>query len=134
MKKSLLITLCFGVLIAVSLAFTNDSKSDEPWKNLKVLPQDITQKQMDSVMDHFSKSLNVSCDFCHIENKADQSMDYVTDKNKHKLVARDMMRMTDSINDRYFDLTGAKRTLNTQLMVTCFTCHNGRKEPLRIPR
>ncbi|MGZ8545031.1 MAG: c-type cytochrome [Flavisolibacter sp.] len=124
MRRSFLVLIGLTVIVFISLAFT---RRDDPWKNLKVLPKDITQKQMDSVMDHFTVSLNVDCGFCHVEKGGD--MDYAADDNKHKLIARDMMVMTNEINDKYFDYTGAKRTINTQLMVTCYTCHNGQKMP-----
>ncbi len=124
MRRSVLVVMALAVIVVVTLAF---SRKDEPWKNLKVLPKDITQKQMDSVMDHFSVALNVDCGFCHVEKNGD--MDFALDDNKHKLIARDMMNMTNEINDKYFDYTGAKRTITTQLMVTCYTCHNGQKMP-----
>jgi len=119
----ILLLVCIG---AASLAFTKD----EPvWKNLKILPKHITEQQMDSVMHHFSASLNVGCDFCHVENKAAGEWDMASDDKKHKLRAREMMIMTDKINDKYFDVTGGKRDLNTRLMVTCFTCHHGTTDP-----
>jgi hypothetical protein len=130
MKKSLLVTLGFVVMIAVSLAFTKD---DPIFKNLKILPKDITKEQLDSVMHHYTNSLNVKCNFCHVRNDSTDVWDYASDKKKHKLVAREMMEMTDKINDKYFDLTGAKRDMNTQLMVTCFTCHHGATEPATKP-
>jgi hypothetical protein len=84
---------------------------------------------MDSVMHHFTNSLNVKCNFCHIRNDSTKKWDYASDDNKHKQVAREMMEMTNELNDKYFDYTGEKRTITTQLMVTCYTCHHGDKEP-----
>ena len=130
MRRSLLVLMILTSLVTVTLAFT---RKDEPFKNLKVLPKNITQKQMDSVMHHFSVSLNVGCDFCHVENKEKTNMDFASDENKHKLIARDMLEMTYAINDRYFDYTGAKRDINTQLMITCYSCHNGAKMPATHP-
>jgi hypothetical protein len=128
MKKSFLVTGGLVLMIAASLAFMGH---EEPrYKNLKVLPKNITREQMDSVMHHFTASLNVKCNFCHVRTADNKEWNFAADDNKHKLIARDMMRMTDKINDKYFDLTGSKRTLSTPLMVTCYTCHNGRKEPL----
>ena len=127
MRKSFLVTLAIVVMITVSLAFT---KSEGPrYKNLKVLPKNITEHQMDSVMEHFEKSLGVGCDFCHVKTTTVDSLDFASDGNKHKLIARDMMKMTDKINDKYFDMTGGKRDITTQLMVTCYTCHHGQTEP-----
>ena len=76
-----------------------------------------------------AKSLGVTCQFCHVGDDSTGNWDFAADDNKHKLVARNMMKMTDKINDKYFDLTGGKKDLNTRLMVTCYTCHHGKKEP-----
>lgn len=130
MRRSLLVILVLACLVTISLAFT---RREDPYKNLKVLPKNITAKQLDSVMEHFSVSLNVGCDFCHVENKEKTDMDFASDDNKHKLIARDMLEMTYAINDKYFDYTGVKRDINTQLMITCYSCHNGEKMPATHP-
>jgi hypothetical protein len=127
MKKSLLVTLSFLVMIIASLAFTTN---DEPnYKNLKILPKDITEKQMDSVMHHYTASLNVKCNFCHVKRAGEEHPDFASDENKHKLRTREMMEMTNKINEKWFDLTGGKMTIESPLMVTCYTCHHGSKEP-----
>jgi len=128
MKRTLLITGGFAFIILLSLAFTAE-KPDPGYKNLQVLPKDITKPQMDSVMRHFNSSLNVKCGFCHVRNESTNEWDHASDKNKHKLIAREMMVMTNKINDEYFNYTGETRTISTQLMVTCYTCHNGAKAP-----
>ncbi|HEX6333533.1 MAG TPA: c-type cytochrome [Flavisolibacter sp.] len=130
MKLTILSILGFGCLVLMSFTMI----SDEPrYKNLKVLPKDITKPQLDSVMKHFTASLGVKCNFCHVRNAEDTEWNFPSDDNKHKLVARDMIRMTQKINDKYFDVTGTKKDLNAKLMVTCYTCHNGSKEPLTAP-
>ncbi len=132
MKKTAFVTLAFASLVAVSCAVTQ-MKSAGPenpqYKNLKILPKDITHQQMDSVMHHFTASLNVKCNFCHVFNAEKKEMNWVADDNKHKLVARQMMTMTNELNKKYFDQTGSAMNLSSQLAVTCYTCHNGAKEP-----
>ncbi|MGN6402016.1 MAG: c-type cytochrome [Flavisolibacter sp.] len=128
MKKSLLVTLGLIAMVALSLAFTK--QEDPTYKNLKILPKDITKEQLDSVMHHFTASLNVKCNFCHVRNEEAKTWDFASDDNKHKLVARDMMKMMDKINDKYFNVTGAKKSLDAQLMVTCYTCHHGSTDPV----
>lgn len=130
MKRSFLITLGLAAMVTVSLAFTKD---DPVYKNLKILPKNITKHQMDSVMHHFSLSLGVRCNFCHMRNDSTKTWDFASDENKHKLIARSMMEMTTKINDKYFDVTGGKRSLDTRLMVTCYTCHHGANDPATIP-
>ena len=130
MKRTSLVTFGLIVMITVSLAFTKD---DPVYKNLKILPKDITKQQMDSVMHHFSNSLGVRCNFCHVRNDSTKAWDFASDENKHKLAAREMMKMMDKINDKFFDVTGGKRDITTQLMVTCYTCHHGSTEPATKP-
>ena|ERR1700694_3713841 len=130
MKKSLLVTVALATAVTVSLAFTKD---DPVYKNLKVLPKNITKQQMDSVMHHFSLSLGVRCNYCHVHNDSAKTWDFASDVNKHKLAARGMMRMMDRINEKYFDVTGGKKDLNARLMVTCYTCHHGSPDPATIP-
>ena len=130
MKRTSLVTLGLILMISVSLAFTKD---DPYYKNLKVLPKNITKQQMDSVMHHFSNSLGVRCNFCHVRNDSTKIWDFASDENKHKLTAREMMKMMDKINDKFFDVTGGKRVITTQLMVTCYTCHHGSTEPATKP-
>ena len=103
MKKSIFTLFALVMMVVISLAFT---RSDPGYKNLKILPKNITAQQIDSVMEHFSKSLGVTCKFCHVGDEATDNWDFASDENKHKLVAREMMTMTDKINDKYFDITG----------------------------
>jgi Photosynthetic reaction centre cytochrome C subunit len=132
MKKTVLITMGFAALVILSSAFTN--LNDEPqYKNLKILPKDINKEQMDSVMHHFTASLNVRCNFCHIRNEETKEWNWASDENKHKLVAREMMKMTNKINDKYFQVAGSSKNLSTSLMVTCYTCHHGTTEPVVTP-
>ncbi len=45
-----------------------------------------------------------------------QKLDFASDENEHKLIARDMMRMTMKINKKYF-------RNEKQDAITCYTCH-----------
>ena len=134
MKKTSLVILILVCVVALSSAYTKTT--DPGYKNLKVLPKNITEKQMDSVMHHFSASLNVGCDFCHVKTTVSgtEEWDWASDKKKHKLVARDMMKMTNKLNDEYFPYSGKAEDMSTILTVTCFTCHNGNKEPETRPK
>ena len=125
MKKlhlAFILLLCFGFM---SFYILND---DPPYKNLKVLPRNISKEQMDSVMKHFTASLGVKCNFCHSFNQQTKSMDFVTDTNEHKQIARSMIKMTNQLNKKYFDIKNSK-SLDAKLEVSCFTCHNGKEHP-----
>ena len=136
MKKTFLVTLAFISLVALSCAVTMKSNgpANPQYKNLKILPKDITHERMDSVMHHFAGSLNVRCSFCHVHNEQTNEWNWAADDNKHKLVAREMMTMTNQLNKKYFNLTGSSAlTISTPLMVTCYTCHHGSTEPAVNP-
>lgn len=127
MKKTLLVLTVLISFAAMSFKLTR--QEDPIFKNLKVLPKNITKDQMDSVMKSYAAALDVKCNFCHVR-KTDslKTWDYASDGNKHKLVARQMITMTNKINEKYFNVTG-KKNLEASLMVTCYTCHNGKPEP-----
>ena len=134
MKRSFLVILSLALLVAVSSAFTKNKNPE--YKNLQILPKNITERQMDSVMNHFTTSLNVKCSFCHVreETAGNEVWDWASDSNKHKLVARQMMTMTNKLNDEYFPYSGKAEDMSTILTVTCYSCHNGNTQPETKPR
>lgn len=76
MKKTLLIGTLVG-LICVSFAFRQQPPK---YENLKVLPKNTTKKEMDSIMKHFSLSLGVRCNFCHVRgNDAQRNFKFADD-------------------------------------------------------
>jgi len=121
-----LILLAFGATI---MSF----KLPEPegdFKNLKVLPKNISKKALDSTMEYYTTSLGVRCGFCHAR-KADttqRGLDFASDAKTEKGRAREMMNLTAYINTNYFNGMQSTRT-DTIKTVTCFTCHRGAKEP-----
>ncbi len=129
MKKTVTIVLLFIVIVASSFAVTS---SDEPrYRNVKVLPKNIQKQQMDSVMRHFTVALGVKCNHCHVFNQEQKAMDFASDANEHKGVARQMIKMTNKLNSKYFDVKAGK-DLSAKLEVTCYTCHNGKTDPVRF--
>jgi len=100
MKKTFYIILSLITLITITAAFTI---ADPPkFKNLKVLPKNISEKALDSIMDHYSASLGVKCGFCHVGNEEKDTWDMASDAKGEKLITRKMMIMTNGINARYF--------------------------------
>jgi hypothetical protein len=128
MKRIAIITACFAALLLMSFAIT---KEERLYKNLKVLPKNTTKKEMDTIMRHFSQSLGVRCNFCHQFNQEQKAMDFASDANEHKGIARQMMKMTAKLNRKYFDVKDSKNP-TTKLEVSCYTCHNGKAEPSTI--
>lgn len=95
------------------------------WKNLKILPKDISDEELKGMMRTFNTSLGVKCSFCHAPG-SDGKMDFASDANPKKDVTRDMMNMTYGINKKYF----GKDILKEEGEVSCFTCHQGKEKPL----
>ena len=129
MKRILTVGACFIALVLMSFAITKDERL---YKNLKVLPKNTNKKQMDSVMHHFTNSLGVKCNHCHQYNAEQKAMDFASDANEHKGVARDMMKMTARLNKKYFHVNDSKK-LTAKLEITCFSCHNGKAHPAKMP-
>jgi hypothetical protein len=116
-------------LVVLVIAFGSVSFVDEPkFKNLKVLSKNTTHDELELVMKEFKTALGVKCNFCHAESKTDpKKLDFASDENKHKDIARGMMRMTKRINKKYFKES-------KEVSIRCFTCHRGDKEPKEAPK
>lgn len=130
MKKTWLLTALAVLTLVASYSFSPDKK-ERKFKNLKVLPKNISEKDLDSVMRHFTASLGVKCNFCHVRDTVTKTMNWASDGNKHKNIARQMYKMTQKVNDKYFDKGGIVGIAS--LEVTCFTCHRGKPEPTSNP-
>ena len=130
MKKTSLVLLSLSALI-ISVAFTT---FDPPrFKNLKILPKNISKEALDSIMEHYSVSLGVKCGFCHVHSEDNKIWDVASDAKPEKLIARKMMLMTNAINVKYFPPEkGSKNQLTIQA-ITCYTCHKGVELPISMP-
>lgn len=83
--------------------------------NLQIL-QFETKGELKLYMETISENLGVECVFCHAMR------DKSSDEKEHKPMARNMIKMTMDINSSYLNWEGAEK-------VTCWTCHQGYKEP-----
>jgi photosynthetic reaction center cytochrome c subunit len=89
----------------------------QPPKNIQVL-KDVPVDQLMLTMQYIAASLGVQCTYCHVQGQND-----LDDKDTKKR-AREMMKMVQDINGKFFD--GTQR-------LSCASCHNGRPKPLRTP-
>lgn len=157
MKKTFLILFACVISVILFQAFTIEHEPH--FKNLQILPKDISDHDLDSVMHHFSRSLNVHCNFCHV-NTGEKNWDFASDEKPEKKIARKMMLMAIDINKNYFtemdemdhdmdhdmnknekhdnDMKDSDHKLDTTTLqpyqymlrsVTCFTCHRGDPHP-----
>ena len=126
-RKMCAVILGLAGSVAVAVAALPPSRHE--FKNLKVLPKNISSKNLSRIMiDDFEDGLGVSCGFCHAEEKDSRKLDYASDAKPEKKIARLMMQMTIGINKNYFKL---KHPLigDSTLVINCTTCHNGQPHP-----
>ncbi|HEV8507084.1 MAG TPA: c-type cytochrome [Chitinophagaceae bacterium] len=127
LKKKYAVILGLASSVAIGVAALPSTNND--YKNLKVLPKNISSKDLTRIMiDDFEDGLGVSCTFCHVEGKDSLGLDYANDAKPEKEIARRMMKMTMGINEKYF---GLKHPLlgDSVLAINCITCHNGQPRP-----
>jgi tetratricopeptide (TPR) repeat protein len=112
---SLVVVLCVGPALA---------QIPDEFKNLKVLPKDISKQELVGVMKNFSGALGVRCNFCHVPGPTPgtlEGMDFASDEPEHKVAARAMMKMVHEINATLIPAAG----MENPLQVRCVTCHRG---------
>jgi photosynthetic reaction center cytochrome c subunit len=114
--------LCFCGMEAIAQSQSNSAPdssktAEQQYKNIKVL-KDIPADQLIPTMQFITASLNVECDFCHVEHEMQK------DDKKEKQTARKMMEMELAIN---------KNNFKNEVEVTCYTCHHGSAHPVGTP-
>lgn len=117
---ALLISLLSGVVLATEFPPT-------PPRNLQVLPKETSSVALRKLMRRFEHDLGVRCSYCHVENAQTGEIDYVSDDNPRKIVARAMMTMLADINDKYLAQLGGDRRY--AVPVSCGSCHQGYSTP-----
>src|SRR6185503_12931204 len=140
MKKSILVITACLFSVIVFQAFTKSNKPQ--YNNLQILPKDISHDDLDSVMHHFTASLGVKCNYCHVGDPVTRKMEFAKDDKPEKLIARKMMLMTIDINKNHFQqiaeqMDSVKMAMPTDTSsvsymlkyVTCYTCHHGDAHP-----
>jgi hypothetical protein len=128
--KKFAVIAVLSVLTAIGITAMRPADDKPPKRNLKVLPKDISNDDLDKTMDAFKAALGVKCNFCHAPN-ADTSnhhLDFASDAKPEKNIARHMYKMAARINKKFF---GMNKDANGVLVptVTCMTCHHGSPHP-----
>jgi hypothetical protein len=103
-----------------------------PFKNLQVLPKDISRQDLTETMRAFNAALGVQCTYCHAYiGPGDPKNDMASDDKAPKLVARVMLQMTNDINARL--AANIKKPADQITKVACATCHRGSAIPMVPP-
>jgi tetratricopeptide (TPR) repeat protein len=135
MNNRYFITAC-GLSILICLVFAPSHLQGQwSWpdkaENLQVLPKDWSGQRLAPVMQGFSRSLGVRCNYCHVGEKGAplSEIDFVSDDNPNKERTREMLRMLGSINEHldYVEVSG-----DQPVNMWCHTCHRGRPRPMTL--
>jgi tetratricopeptide (TPR) repeat protein len=120
MTKPRLFTILFAVVITPACA-------EDGFKNLQVLPKDISRKDLMWTMRGFCFSLGVRCEHCHAgkDTSTLHEMNFPSDEKETKKTARAMLRMVDALNRDYI----SKLSSQPVVKVECVTCHRGLSRP-----
>ena len=125
-QKKLLVSLLLAAFIVLGVAAT---PPDEPKRNLKVLPKNISHDDLTKIMRGFTQAMGQKCDFCHAQSKTEAGkMDFASDEKGEKETARFMIKMTNKINKKFFE-SGKSENKGKPLTVSCYTCHKGNPHP-----
>ncbi|MDF2432681.1 MAG: hypothetical protein JWP44_2312 [Mucilaginibacter sp.] len=120
--------------VVTIVALTSMAPEKKEFKNLKVLPKNITPKQLDNVMDNWAHSLGVRCTFCHVRDEAAKKMDFASDAKPEKEMARHMFKMMNKINQKYFEAKKDSLGMIQTSGINCYSCHRGESHPeVKLP-
>ncbi|SDD81563.1 Photosynthetic reaction center cytochrome C subunit [Mucilaginibacter pineti] len=129
-NKKILVTVgLLSVVVFGAMTSITPKPADEGFKNLKVLPKNITGDQLHEVMEEWEHSLGVHCNFCHVRDEAAKKMDWASDAKPEKEAARDMFKMMNKINQKYFHAKKDSLGMIMHSGVNCNTCHRGTAHP-----
>jgi hypothetical protein len=115
----------FGLALALALVASAQQPSlvgktaEQAYKNIQVL-KGTPADQLNLTMHNISGELGVECLFCHVGHGNDL---FPLDDKPTKATARKMMQMVNDIN---------KNNFGGRQVVTCFTCHQGRPQPVSM--
>jgi hypothetical protein len=123
------VAVVLGLVIVGGIAATKPPE-EHKFKNLKILPKNISMQDLDKVMDQFKEALGVKCNFCHAASKdsSNHHLDFASDEKPEKNIARKMYKMTAKINKKYFNYNKNEEG-DAIPTVECMTCHRGREHP-----
>jgi len=121
-----LIPIVLVVLLQAVAAFAQGQQ--EGPKNLKVLPKDISRRELTAIMGKFEDATGLDCGDCHAQSKTSPGrLDFASDDKPEKETARKMMKMVAAINEQVGGMG-----LKDPAKVECMTCHHGVAEPVTL--
>jgi tetratricopeptide (TPR) repeat protein len=108
----------------------------DKFTNLRVLPKDISRKDLVMAMRGWATALGVRCGHCHTGGNPDtlQGVDFASDAKWEKRTAREMLRMVLAVEADYLRKieprpVGTGERAPAPVALACITCHHGLTRP-----
>lgn len=118
-----------AALVGLVLALVGEralAQIPDKFTNLQVFPKDIAKAELVMTMRGIATDLGVRCHHCHVGPEDLQGMDFAIDEKPTKKVAREMLRMVQSVNAT---LKALPPRDEPRQGASCFTCHRGAQRP-----
>ena len=124
MSKKWMMLTSFTLLI-----LSVNAQIPDQFTNLKVLPEDISKRELVTMMKGFTSALGVRCEHCHLGEAGQplSSFDFASDERKAKQTAREMIKLVRAINKDH--ISALTHRSEFTLEVGCVTCHHGQPLP-----
>ena len=126
MRRSVILTtLLLGAILLlgaplIAPAERVDAGAGQELQNVEVLAPETRLADARRIMMEYNEALGVRCRDCH------NPKDFASDEKPLKIVAREMMKMQNDINARWFPAEHDPK-------VSCWTCHQGQRIPPPVP-
>ena len=123
------LVLPVALLLAAAPLSAQGKFPPDSFTNLKVLPKNISQRELITTMRGFALGLGVRCTYCHVgqEGQPLDSVNFKSDDKRTKRVARVMIDMLNHINEEH--LADVPDRPMPHIVVRCETCHRGVARP-----
>jgi hypothetical protein len=120
MKKMGVVGAVLVLALGAIWALPARAQEGAGFKNLQVLPKDISRTELKATMEGFTEELQVKCTFCHVPDQYDK--DDVARKQDARRMIRLVSHMKANSGQYFKDGFDARR-------ISCFVCHRGKSEP-----
>lgn len=127
--RQLVTAIILGAAVCGSAATPAAAQIPTEFRNLQVLPEDISRDSLILLMRSFTFATGLRCEGCHVmgENGSFQGARFHLDDKVAKRQARYMLEMVNRLNDQV--LPGLPERDGPALRVECKTCHRGQRKP-----
>ncbi len=127
--RHLFTAVVLGIAGSAVVACPTRAQIPTEFRNLEVLPEDISRDSLIQLMRSFSFATGLRCEGCHVmgENGSFEGARFHLDDKLTKRQARHMLRMVNRLNDEV--LPGLPERDQPALRVECKTCHRGQRKP-----